>query len=69
MLVLGLAGDLLGLIERFLRVWPALQTAVHLRQSDIDLAILRLALEQSFYLLQTGLGLAHVGELRRVDHL
>ena len=69
MLVFVLGRELFRLVERLFGFGPALQPAVHLRQRDVNVAVFRSALEQRLDLLQSGIGLAHVGELGGVHHL
>ena len=68
LLVFILGGKRLRFVESLFGFRPALQPAVHLGQGDVNLAVFGRALEQRFHLLQTGVGLTHVGKLSGIHH-
>ena len=69
LLVLIFGAELLGFVERLLGIAEAPQARPHLRQRDINLPVLAIALEQRAHLLQPFVGLAHIGLLRSQHHL
>ena len=69
MLVFVLGRELFRLVESFFGFRPALEPAVHLGQRDVNVAVFGSALQQRLDLLQSGIGLTHVGKLGRVHHL
>src|SRR4029077_5954799 len=66
--VFGLAGKLLGFVESFLGVAPALQARVHNGQPEVDIAIFGRALEHGPHVGERLLGVAGVGELSIEHH-